>query len=208
MISIIQVSLYGTNREEYLKTTGTDLFEQFIEGITLMKDAGINYTLSYSLETCTEKEIRSVFEFAKKFGAEAVRIGLLFQAGRNKNDIYANKNLESVFEIVKTISQEYEDIALIENSGEKGLIHELSEKTPFLNSHGKPSCGGFTTRLTVNQDGLLKPCTSLPDCCGLSPEKLDDLIQGNLPDKSFFDIPMVDSSCAIAQMLHKNRIHV
>ncbi len=64
----INVSLYGASGKTYSEMCKNDAFEDVIQGITALKNAGIDVRLNLSLTPYNQQDIEKVFEIAHKLG--------------------------------------------------------------------------------------------------------------------------------------------
>ncbi len=64
----INISLYGSNRNTYLNMCGVDAFEQTVNNIRSLKEAGIDVRLNLSLTPDNKNDIEKIYEISKELG--------------------------------------------------------------------------------------------------------------------------------------------
>ena len=161
---IIDVSLYGCDRESYVAVTGHDAFETVTGNIRAAIDAGLHLRLMVTPSAYMLPWVERVMEHAISFGAEDVLIGaMLWEAdsntGRSSEDY--GLSLEQSARIYRRSREMFPRELKSRTGDEEDFTGEIPEDRLHVSPRGL-YCNAGRTFFAVNWDGTMGPCLDFP----------------------------------------------
>ena len=161
LLNHVQISLYGTNNDEYMKITKIEKgFDKVSKSVKLLKTLMVPHTIAVTLCQDTITKVEEFIKASIRIGAENMKIGLADEFGREQNKIRKKeyeKQIDELPEILKKLKFLYRNEIKIEWAGVDYNLPEVDIETygEFL------KCGSGTEYFTISQNGRVRVCECL-----------------------------------------------
>lgn len=160
---IIQVSIYGTSDDEYIKYAHSKSFRQVCSNIKKLTDSGICVTVAVILRKTNYLRLQSYADLFSDLGVTAVRFGVTKKIGRNTSEIsdwdmsyddccMFDKQLLELREHYPNIQfddLDWESEFIAQSIGNKNDPHTLK-------------CSAGKKAIVLSERGIVRPCALLP----------------------------------------------
>lgn len=94
----VNISLYGGCAETYRKMCGRDAFEQVLENIRAVKNAGIDVRLNVSITPYNKEDIRKIYEISQELGVHVKGTSYMYPPIRATGDLRHRLSAEEAAE--------------------------------------------------------------------------------------------------------------
>lgn len=154
MPRMIDISLYGATEETYEKVTGkTGMFQQVMDGLTLLKENHIPFQLKTVLLSINKHEIEDMREIAKRLSVP-FKFFTYIRPYNNGNREPVNYML-SLDEIIELEKRDSYIVDYFKNKGKKRVSFELSERQKLQCTY---LCRIAKNSFFISYDGILNGC--------------------------------------------------
>lgn len=164
-LSSLQLSLYGTNKEEYRRVTGNENGLHHIKvALKLAKECGVPTRLSAILNENTIEDIEKYVLTAIELGAERLNLDTAYLFGRelegfSGNSDYINKVEQFYFRELECMKKYHKDIQISMRT-----VNVFSWKGRYkLEGYEGLNCGAGSRKLVVSQEGKIRACECFPE---------------------------------------------
>lgn len=161
LLESLQVSLYGYDQESYYKfTNNKNSFDMVTNGLKYIVDNDVYLIVAIGINRFNFTELDKYIKFAVDHGANEIRFSLTQPLGRVTKKEFIQKwyfdddELEYIKNVVDTWADRYDHTVCFRRLKNLYLKREKNVNTFKCNA------GKFT--LTVNERGLVRPCTMMP----------------------------------------------
>lgn len=151
----VQISLYGSDEEGYLKVTGHRGFEKTITAIEKLMEAGINVVAAVTPSSFIKEDYINIMRLCREKGIQHFSGEFLLAQNRDdpdKNDHYLTE--EEILELAKARSVLSKPLTPCECTPEPG--GKATEAPQGL------TCSAGSCTAIVNWEGKMYPCTVIP----------------------------------------------
>ena len=154
--SMVQISVYGSSPEAYVKVTGRDAFQDVMDAIAKLKEAKINLTLAVTPNRFMQKDVEPLLELIHSWGLR-YRIGSSTlparpETGREIADyIVDNEIYHQISKLEKEFWKNKNDSATVPKSSYRFSVKGMK------NEIGIPCAAGAAT-FQINWKGEMTPC--------------------------------------------------
>lgn len=153
---MMQISVYGSNPEAYLKVTGHDAFQEVIGGIKRAKEAGIKISLVVTPSRYMREDALHLLKLVRSFGVEYGVSGVTLPARpeteRDILDYIADRQL--MLDIDREEKRYAEEVGEAVSSERKPYVFKLKQEIPL---EGFP-CSAGSSAFHINWKGEMTPC--------------------------------------------------
>ena len=158
---LIDVSLYGCDKQSYIAVTGVDAYQKVIDNIHVAIEKGLQLRIMITPNSFMMPWIEQIVTLAKSLGVQVIVNDILLEpndnTGRHKSDFELNeKESNKIIQIKKNLFQ----MKLI-SKGREEYVYENTEKRTHVAEKGL-YCNGGRTSFTINWDGTMSPCPNFP----------------------------------------------
>lgn len=164
LLSHIQITLYGVNNDEYLKTTGIcSGFEKVKRSVNYIRDLSIPHTVAVTLNRDNIDRIEEYVLATIDLGVERMLIGHVDEFGREasreeRSDQY-KKQIDILPRVIKQLKIKYHNkLNIVLSHGDYNL-HSIDPDVfnNFL------ACGSGSETFAISQKGNVRVCECLPE---------------------------------------------
>ena len=159
--NLIQVSLYGSSREEYEEYTETAAFDNVCKGITRLVDLGVPCCVAVILRKTNILRLGTYIQLLDELGVADVRFGFSAKVGRNSN---GSTDWDLEYEdcvqfdtIIQKLKSEYSNI----HFSEFGWRDQFKTNFPIKDSY-KIGCEAGKKTIAISERGYVRPCVYMP----------------------------------------------
>lgn len=167
-ISLFQISLYGSNEDEYdVNTCNKTGWHNIMLSIEKLNRLGCKYHLSVVLNKKNYTKIEDYICAAIKFNAKKIVFGTQTPVGRginNKNSLTIDE-FKIAYRLMRQSKHKYNKHIEIEEWSHKGYQNDSKNisATSIKSYQGLLGCGGGTSQFVISQNGKVRPCELLPE---------------------------------------------
>ena len=156
----VNISLYGASRKTYSEMCRNDAFDDVINAVKALKEAGIDTRLNLSLTPFNQQDIKGIFEIAKELGVHIKFNSYMYPAVRSNNcgencrfDPYKAAYFSTIWDSLRLTDGDFDrrcrNIADIVSAGNEGCVVESEEIL---------RCRAGRSSFWITFDGKLLPC--------------------------------------------------
>ena len=200
----IQISLYGTNRNEYSNITGNPTgFDYLEKSVEYALSHNISIIASLTVSDVSVPKIEEYILLAVKLGFQTIRVGIADVFGRGEY-LYQSTNSfssqrDAVLDRISIFKHKYRKIINVDMASiDVAHIGNRRELEDFV-YRGSFNCGCGSEYLVISPTGLVRPCQMLP--CKwfdlFSFQDIKEFINGN-----FFGTELQERSMQYSQYLN------
>lgn len=155
--SVVQMSLYGSNREAYVRVTGRDAFDDVMNAVSMLKEAGIRVRFSVTPHRYMQDDAPAMIDLLH-------RLNIDYTIGSTTLTARPETGREIADYIVD--NQAYVEICKLENdyrrmrASDQSLKHQkpFSFRIKGQNGFEGPPCAAGSAHFHLNWKGEMMPC--------------------------------------------------
>lgn len=168
-VSLYQISLYGSNEDEYtINTRNTIGWNNIVLSIKKLNRIGCKYHLSVVLNKENYTKIDDYIRAAIKLNARKIVFGTQTPVGRgmSSNSCLTVDEFRMAYRLMRLARRKYNNYIDIEEWSHNG--YQTNDSKNSDDSRGKSyqgllGCGGGTSQFVISQNGKVRPCELLPE---------------------------------------------
>lgn len=158
----MNISLYGGREETYRQMCGVNAFHHVVENIQVLRDAGIDVRLNYSITPYNSHDMTRIHEISQQLGVHVKASSYIYPAIRVKDKIPAGTRLSA--EESAVCSVQWDRLRLTDEEfllRAKALSGCTERECSVVLDEGV-GCRAGTTSFWVTWDGRMLPCGMMP----------------------------------------------